>query len=129
MSCSFCEKDPALHSFRIQEDSNVHTIYYSCISESTDTKVDQIVSHIRGLLEKQKTEFPTKTWSYIMDSRDFVVKWHTLPLTLKLIELIKSYMTTLTEIRIVNFNSWMKNFLKFCIPYMSIDLQKVIVVE
>ena len=124
MSCEYCIIDPSLHSFRIKEETDTHITYYCCMSESTDTNVDQIVSHIRGYLEKSE-----KTWSCIMDSRDFTVHWHTFPLTLALFDLVKEHQSRLNEIRMIHMNSWMKDFLEFCIPYMSEELQRVLVVE
>jgi hypothetical protein len=94
------------------------------MAESTDTNVDQIVSHIRGYVEHS-----TKTWSCIMDSRDFTIHWHTFPLTMALFDLIKQHQSRLREIRMIHMNVWMKDFLLFCIPYMSPELQQVLVVE
>ncbi len=124
MPCPYCIHNPSLHSFRIQEESDTHITYYCCMAESTDTNVDQIVSHIRGYLEDS-----TKTWSCIMDSRDFTIHWHTFPLTMALFELIKEHQARLNEIRMIHMNFWMKDFLLFCIPYMSPELQNALVVE
>ena len=119
-----CIKDPSLHSFRIQSETDTEIIYYCCMSESTDTNVKQIVSHIKWYLEKTD-----KKWSCIMDSRDFTVKWHTFSLTLELFKLIKEHQSRLREIQMIHMNSWMKDFLQFCIPYMSTELQKALVIK
>lgn len=124
MTCIYCRLDPTLHSFRIQEETETHVTYYSCMSESTDTNVEQIVSHIRGYLEQT-----SKKWSYVMDSREFTVHWHTIPLTMALFELIKDHQSRLVEIRMIHLNSWMKDFLVFCKPYMNAELQKALVIE
>jgi hypothetical protein len=125
--CKYCKDDPQLHTFRIHDELDNHTVFYSCIAESTDKNVTQIVYHINGFLEEHmKTN---KTWSWIIDSKNFSIEWHSLSLTIELIGLYKKYQSTITEIRVRNLNGWMKEFLEMCIPFMSSSLQSILKIE
>lgn len=122
--CEYCKDEPSLHTFRIREDSDTHTEYYSCIAESTDKNIEQIVYHINGYLEWHHQS--DKTWSWIIDSNNFCIEWHTFALTMELIKLYQTYHDTLTEIRVINLNEWMKYLVELFIPYMNTKLQSII---
>jgi hypothetical protein len=117
-----CETDPTLHSFRKESETDSHIVYYSCISEATDTQVPRIINHIKRLLDQRQG----KTWSWILDGREFEVQWHTFELTLALFELITEYQSDLLEIEVRNLNDWMKDFMEWCLPYMSETSQRVL---
>ena len=117
-----CDTDPSLHSFRIESETDSHIVYYSCISEATDIQVPRIVSHIKGFLDKRDG----KKWSWVLDSTNFEVQWHTIELTLALLELISEYQSDMVELEIRNLNSWMKEFIEWCLPYMNETVQRVI---
>jgi hypothetical protein len=123
--CIACEIDPSLHSFRIHEETESHITYYSCISEATDTQVERVVAHIKGFLDKNNG----KTWSWILDSRSFTVHWHTFEVTMALFDIITLYQDTITEIRITNLNSYMKDFVSWCVPYMRDEIKRVVCIE
>jgi hypothetical protein len=125
--CKYCKDDPSLHTFRIHQDSDTHTTYYSCIANSTDKNVEQIVYHINGFLEWHHQS--NKTWSWIIDSTNFCMEWHTFSLTMELINLYQTYHNTLTEIKVIHLNGWMRDLVDMCIPFMSNELQSIIKME
>ena len=127
--CKYCKDNPQLHTFRIQEECDTHITYYSCIAESTDKNISQIIYHINGYLEDHHTSKTSKTWSWIIDSKNFCIEWHTLSLTMELIGMYKRYQSTLTEIRVKNMNGWMKDFVAMCIPFMSQSLQSILKID
>ena len=123
--CKYCKDNPTLHTFRIYKDTPEHTIYYSCISESTDKNIEQIIYHINGFLEHNTN----KSWSWIIDSRDFKFELYTISLTLELIKIYSKYRNTLIEMQLINMNNWMKCLINICKPFMSTELYEKIKID
>jgi hypothetical protein len=122
--CEYCQKDPTLHSFKILSEKGNHTTYMSTISEATDKNVEQIIFHIKGFLKCGGFHTTTdKTWSWIIDSSNFKIHMHTLLLTKELMKVINEFDSTLTEVRIINLNFFMKSFVRVCRSFLTKKLK------
>ena len=129
VECVHCRTDPSLHSFRIENDTETHTTYYSFISKATDTDVDRIISHIEGFLVYQHLHHPSKTWSWLIDGTDFTIQWHSLDLTYAIFGLMEKYRSTFLGCRIYKSNWWMKEMYNVASLVLSEDLKKILVME
>lgn len=120
--CKYCENNKSLHTFRIKEENEFNVVFYSCMSEAKDKNIEQIIYHFSGTLLHHH-ESCDKTWSWIIDSKNFKFEWHFFTLFKEILKLYDKYQKTLLEIQIINMNGWMKFFIKMCTPFMSKDLK------
>ena len=128
--CKFCENDATLHTFNIKTENINNIEYYSCMSEAKDKNISQIIYHIKGTLEYHHTQTncKDKTWSWLIDSKNFKFEWHFFKLFKELLLIYEMYKFSLQNIKIINLNSWMKFFLKLCTPLMSNDLKQKLII-
>jgi hypothetical protein len=125
--CKYCENDSNLHTFNIKDENENEIIYYSCMSEAKDKNILQIIYHINGFLQLHH-EKSNKTWSWIIDSKNFKFEWHFFSLFKELLKIYENYKNTLTVIKIINLNNFMKFFLKLCTPFMTKELKNKLII-
>jgi hypothetical protein len=124
--CIKCVNEPGSHSFqKLKETGNGVSIFYSCPSKAIYyNDNDGILEHYDGMLNDNGN----KPWIWIFDSQGFSMKHATniqLAKNLALLINIK-YSKNLKKIIIIN-STWHINItLKFVIPFLDKNVQKII---
>ena len=117
--CELCKTNPDNHSFRLYSETEQHTWFY-CSDNYIDRNTDNVMNHIKGELENFHERHPGKKWSILFDSRDFTFRWDTtFDLSMKLIELLKTYTDTFMSMKIIRSNSFMYYALELCKPFLQ----------
>lgn len=120
-SC-FCTQDKIINtSFYSVSTTDSSTTYYSCGKDIKDSDVAHIVEHIEETLKSNSSK-----WSWIMDSKDFVMGWSSRDLAYAIVELLEKHIDTLVEVRIINMNDLMSKIYNFSKSFLSERVQSII---
>lgn len=121
-SC-ICTKEQIINtSFYSVSNTDSITTYYSCGKDIKDSNVEHIVEHIEETLKSNSYS----KWSWVMDSRDFIIGWSSRELAYAIVELLEKYIDTLVEVRIINMSDLMSKIYNFSKSFMSERVQSII---
>jgi len=128
--CEICKKVPNSHSFyKLAEEQN-RAVFYSHDATSTDRTPELVLAHIRGELEHHH-QTSTKRWVWIFNSKDFQTEFdiNQLGFTNGMIQLIKTYQSTLDAIIIIHPTFFLEMVISIVKPFLDDDLAQLIKIQ
>jgi hypothetical protein len=122
--CPICAIDASSHSFELLSRDNGINVFYTCPAKATKyNDRDGILAHFKNALEHYKDTY----WKLIFDFQGVEFK-HMMEINIAigLGKLINDYSTYLTEIQIINTNSYTYTMLRLVTPFLNSDVKNKI---
>jgi hypothetical protein len=122
--CPICAIDASSHSFELLSRDNGINVFYTCPAKATKyNDRDGILAHFKNALEHYKDNY----WKLIFDFQGVEFK-HMMEINIAigLGKLINDYSTYLTEIQIINTNSYTYTMLQIVTPFLNTDVKNKI---
>ena len=122
--CPICAIDASSHSFELLSRDNGINVFYTCPAKATKyNDRDGILAHFKNALEHYKDNY----WKLIFDFQGVEFK-HMMEINIAigLGKLINDYSTYLTEIQIINTNSYTYTMLRIVTPFLNSDVKNKI---
>jgi hypothetical protein len=122
--CPICAIDASSHSFELLSRDNGINVFYTCPAKATKyNDRDGILAHFKNVLDHYKDNY----WKLIFDFQGVEFK-HMMEINIAigLGKLINDYSTYLTEIQIINTNSYTYTMLRIVMPFLNSDVKNKI---
>jgi hypothetical protein len=122
--CPICAIDASSHSFELLSRDNGINVFYTCPAKATKyNDRDGILAHFKNVLDHYKDNY----WKLIFDFQGVEFK-HMMEINIAigLGKLINDYSTYLTEIQIINTNSYTYTMLRIVMPFLNTDVKNKI---
>jgi hypothetical protein len=122
--CPICAIDASSHSFELLSRDNGINVFYTCPAKATKyNDRDGILAHFKNVLDHYKDNY----WKLIFDFQGVEFK-HMMEINIAIgiSKLINDYSTYLTEIQIINTNSYTYTMLRIVTPFLNSDVKNKI---
>jgi hypothetical protein len=122
--CPICAIDASSHSFELlSRDNGINIFYTSPAKANKYNDRDGILAHFKNMLDHYKDNY----WKLIFDFQGVEFK-HMMEINIAIgiAKLINDYSTYLTEIQIINTNSYTYTMLRIVMPFLNTDVKNKI---